>query len=418
MYNNWRRKEPDSSYRKLVADAYGRLQRALQDPIESKSTDVLLATLLLQFHDNISAVKSHRKASRTHQDGALALVRHLGSGNGERLSAMSARLCAYVRHTEIAFALRESSQVPDDVAALTNTVPFSNISYQLDSIGVMVANLQFDVKRVTAYDVKSGSDLSYKSSLLELRERIEQTEFELDNWVEKVPKSWHPHRLSGNTFPKLSPWTYKNTCDIYPSVQVASIWNTVRGYQLIMLQASTRVNIRLRALLTSTRIDSVQNDLLARAQTITDAICCSVPFYIGNRQDPAGIEDLNSTKLVFPAYHSLAREYLPIHMKEVVVMGSEEHRRHVIAQGAWHALTPLSQVVSTFSDDTSPMRHMPLRQGQLHWIESQLSRVAKIVRLPQRSRNESNGTEESANEQSKLGLARRTREGLRLTSGA
>ena len=138
--------------------------------------------------------------------------------------------------------------VPDDVATFTDEVPCGSLSFHIDSIGVMIANLQYDCKRTKQLNLSSHLNPTTKDILYELWERFERTDIALKRWAEMVPRSWHPEQMSDDTFPALSAWTYKHTFDIYRSIQVASIWNTFRGYQLMIVQLWIGIGARLTEL--------------------------------------------------------------------------------------------------------------------------------------------------------------------------
>ena len=116
-------------------------------------------------------------------------------------------------------------------------------------------------------------------------------------------------------------------------------------------------------------------------QEHVDDICFSVPFHLGNRYVSSSISDFVNPTLMFPSHHNnthvLSAEISTI-MQSKSMSGSE-HKSHVIAQGAWHILIPLGQLVSLLSDHLGHILLSALREGQLQWILEQFSRSLHVL---------------------------------------
>lgn len=59
----------------------------------------------------------------------------------------------------------------------------------------------------------------------------------------------------------------------------------------------------------------------------------------------------------------------------------KEHKRHIIAQGPWHAMSPLSRLLTLSSEDQGQLITSFLRPGQSAWIREQFLRVAVLLHL-------------------------------------
>lgn len=99
-------------------------------------------------------------------------------------------------------------------------------------------------------------------------------------------------------------------------------------------------------------------------------------------------------------------------------MSKSDHSRHVIAQGPWRVMHPLSRLLTLFSEDDGEVIASLLRPGQRDWIRDQFLRVATLLNLPSESGKEMDKSEslETANTKAEY-LARETRKGAILMSG-
>jgi hypothetical protein len=86
---------------------HGLRKRLGEDPIDGP--EVLTTILLLQFHENIAAVFGLRAASKTHYQGALALIQSLPIESFSTVA--SRRLLLNVLSIEVSLAIRECQPV-------------------------------------------------------------------------------------------------------------------------------------------------------------------------------------------------------------------------------------------------------------------------------------------------------------------
>ncbi|KAI7103634.1 hypothetical protein KC352_g37461 [Hortaea werneckii] len=118
-------------------------------------------------------------------------------------------------------------------------------------------------------------------------------------------------------------------------------------------------------------------------QDLIDGICFSIPFYLGNRTRPVHLHDFTDEEIRFPSFHSVGTERAKIALRrqdgDDTAMFEDEHRRHVIVNGAWHAMSILSTLLTITSEQAVANF---LRPGQTSWICKQLDRVATLLCLP------------------------------------
>ncbi|KAK7215090.1 hypothetical protein V2G26_003093 [Clonostachys chloroleuca] len=371
-----------------LAHAYARLRTAIGDPNESRSQSTVLAALVFQFHENLSAVFSMQKAQRTHHDGAVALMNQHGA---ELLSTPYGRhMVRYLMFVEIAAAIREKRPFPTSVLSIpeiANTP--GNPSAALDLIGIAVANVQH---RVTSFAERLALEPLLERDLEPILMQLDNIHIRLLDWRNTVFKAWNPIYVSEvrETNPPII--SYQGDCDIYPDVQIASIWSNWRSYRIVLFKAALILlrqlpNISPRVVQVAygepQDIQDLEQSTRQSIQETFDAMCRVVPFCMGNRTRTASIHDMAAPDLHFPSYHDpgacdpSALEQWP----KDETLSLANHLGHIKALGAWHALTPLSFMLSVCNDEHGSLVAESLRPGQLQWIRKELSRSALVLSM-------------------------------------
>ncbi|KAM6516110.1 hypothetical protein FALCPG4_014292 [Fusarium falciforme] len=398
---------------KSYTRAITRLRTAIQDPTERAKPATMLAILVLQTYENASAVYDLRRASSMHHNGAASLLSFVDT------DAMDGTVRAYLRkfmlHTEVSTAMRQKKPLKNIAYSWIETkdtmaVP-DNPSSALDAIGASVAELQASY---TQFVTQGGSAMSL-GRLKEWRAEARRIDAELLAWAGNVPDHWRPLRLiSGRDIDSSIP-TYQSICEVYPSCQIASIWNLWRFQRLVLAKITlgslgafsdlSRFGFAHRQFLDDpTGFVNCQKTL----QEVVDSVCYSIPFHLGNRTTRSSLADFTDPTILLPSQGSLDG-----------VISSDDHRRHVIAQGPWRAMHPLSRCLTLFSEDDGEVIASLLRPRQREWIRDQFLRVATLLHLPTEPGNGievSGSTGGSADAKAEY-LAREIRKGAILMSG-
>lgn len=357
--------------RKSFAEAIARLQTAIADPAECLSRATVVATLTLQFHDNVCALLESNGVSRTHHDGSVALLRHQEQESNRPGTRTS--LAYHVLHTEVAFAIREKKSLPvTGISWLQYHNDSLNPSSLLDIIGIDVANIQHEFFNAHL------SSSSTEDKLAELFAKAAIVDTRLKTWVSGVPAHWQPE--SFDHMPQCNPpiISYSQTFDVYRSVQIASIWNIWRIYRIITLK------ILLECLeLSNGNLDFSDNThsfIRESIQKVVDAICRSVPFFLGNRSHMATLHDFTDSNIFLPSHHHLrASNELIGHRNDVEFWSQDDHFKHVISQGPWHILIPLGQLMGLFSQNHGSAFAQLLEIERHKWIREQIMRARTIM---------------------------------------
>uniref|UniRef100_A0A8H7NQ78 Transcription factor domain-containing protein n=1 Tax=Bionectria ochroleuca TaxID=29856 RepID=A0A8H7NQ78_BIOOC len=223
-----------SSSDKILTQAYSRLRTAIQDPSQRSCESNVLAALLLQRYERFSAVWNQHEQCHVHRNGALALLRQ------QKLDGIQSKhrgyLISQLFHIEVNICI--SKKTPFQASEMTwltdrdlSILP-SNPSTALDLIGASIANHQHIFYLLSAEKFITAS----KQELSQWYEDLEDTENQLHSWPDSVPRHWLPQTLQSGKHFDQSIITYAGYSDIYPNIQIASIWNLWRTYCLVLLR--------------------------------------------------------------------------------------------------------------------------------------------------------------------------------------
>ncbi|EXA43213.1 hypothetical protein FOVG_08225 [Fusarium oxysporum f. sp. pisi HDV247] len=368
----------------LLVKALKRLHQATEEPMERGRDETVLAALVLQMHDTLSAVSGQTRAHGAHREGALTLL--LQRENCFKNSKYYAHLVGNLLHSRVSVSVRNRIRLPTkDLEWIeTEVAPIlpSNPSSALDMIGVSIADLQHTFRDMSPPTVLSSPDAK-------LRQQICNLDTQLRTWLKRIPASWYPRRMkSGIDFDPSVP-SYRGACDIYPSIQVANIWNAWRIYCLILEDIKDQLT-KSSALSAVQHFDdenSISDYAMfwtsneRRVQELVDSMCLSIPFYLGNCNYPTDILSTGSSDIIYPSHHDLPVDdegYMRFKASDQYV-SKLDHSRHVTLHGQVHAISVLSYVIDI---SMNSVRNRPsyLREEQKEWIASQFIRSIYSMR--------------------------------------
>lgn len=338
----------------LHSQALVRLQQAVYSPTEQRSEATVFAALMLQHHDTMAAVFDRHKACGTHREGALALL----TQKGHDLKTFKYRgyLMGNLFHSKISYCVRH--KVPLAGSELDwlqrEVIPAlpSNPSSLLDVIGISISKLQ---SARTEY-LSSRGDTAL-AALKELRAIICNLDAQLRAWLDAVPDFWHPRRIQSEDSIPLSVVTYDGSCDIYPSVQIANIWNTWRTYRLIVEHIKMELTQEPLIVFHGEEFTLPPHNTGAQhireIQDLIEPMCRSIPFYLGNCSQPMSFTNIDNPQLVFPSYHDLSStDEAFVNYKHSDHYATKiDHYRHVALHGPLHALSILSNLIGLLSEE-------------------------------------------------------------------
>ncbi|GAD98308.1 hypothetical protein AOR_1_224184 [Paecilomyces variotii No. 5] len=374
---------------KTYAQAVMCLRSAVQDRAERSKPATILAVLMLQLYDDIAAVYGVQSATRVHHNGAVSLLLFADSNHVN--GAIGTYIRRFMIHTEISSAMRQKRPLRrieySWIGSRHLMAAPDNPSSVLDAIGASVAELQASYLRL---ERQNASMPLSPLALREWRAKAKDVDGQLIAWAQNVPDHWRPLKLiSGRDIDTSIP-TYRSVCEIYPSCTIANIWNLWRFQRLLL--AKTTLGLFNTALninpdkdakdLYSAEIEDIL-DYKQIIQELVDSVCYSVPFYLGNRTRLCSLADFDDPTILLPSCdYLLPDNQVPVKERtHDPRMSRNEHKRHIIAQGPWHAMSPLSRLLTFVSEDQGQLIASFLRPGQREWISEQFLRITVLLHL-------------------------------------
>lgn len=372
----------DSLPTQLLCQALVRLRQAINDSEERVRDATVLAALVLQMHDTLSAVSGQAKAHGTHRHGAMALLSQ--RGDASHGSQYHAYLVGNLLHSRVSLSVRTGNALSSTELKWlkTQVIPLLHLnpSSLLDIIGIDIAGLQHDV-----YD-PSFMLYARPSRLQELRRRVQRLDIQLQKWLESIPPLWHGRRLHSGKTIDTSIEAYHDACDIYPSIQIVNIWNTWRIYRLVLEQAKFLLaKVPTPSWNEASSIQNYVNPevITCEIQELVDAICYSIPFYLGNCTRPGILLNMENPHNKFPSYHDLSPSdgaFLNYKMSDQYV-SRFDHSCHVNLHGPLHTISILSHLIGLFARERNSNEACSLREDQEHWIAGQFIRSLYLMNM-------------------------------------
>lgn len=382
----WRRLRPDSiSSSQSIEDvqrALKRLQTATDDPKERGGDATVIAILILQWHDTLTAVHDRHKARGTHRNGAKTLLsRDDNVGDAARHRA---NLRGNVFHNQVSLCIKQKTALQaDDIEWLQTRVMGAlpaNPASVLDLVGVDVAKLQHGLHRLLMKGMEQET-----SGLGGLSDMAANAAVHLRAWLEVLPTSWHPRRLHRGIDFNSSIDAYEDASDVYPSIQIANIWNQWYIYSLIVAIVQSQ--------LAKNEASTLQQ--MENIKKLVYCICCSVPYYVGNPTRPVSYSDIeDGSQIIFPSFHDLqpTDEAYPEYLVSDHYASRVDHDRHVMLQGPLHIMSVLSHVIGMLADGPRSRGAIMLEQGQEEWLQRQLMRSLYLTRIVSLDQSKSGGS--------------------------
>ncbi|OGM43952.1 hypothetical protein ABOM_007991 [Aspergillus bombycis] len=382
--------------RKSYTKAIACMRNAVNDPVQRSNPATVLAALVLQHYESVAAVYDLRSPSRVHHNGAVSLLQFTESAciNGTN----GAYIRRFMLHTEVASAMRQKRPLQNIAYSWIEgkhlmAAP-DNPSSVLDVIGVSVAAFQADYIRLVN---QAGAKFLSRQVVEDWRAEAKRIDKQLLDWAQNVPDNWRPRKLiSGQDIDESIP-TYRSICEVYPSCQIANIWNVWRFQRLLLVKITVHCLQTIIELfqveLTEDQASGIDVDIFECQETLqalVDSVCFSVPFFLGNRTKQSTITDFTDSEILIPSYHSQPPgDKNSVNTKDHSAGRSrDDHRGSAIAQGPWHVMSPLSHLLTLFSEDNGQLLASFLRPGHQEWIREQFQRVTTLLHLSPKEHSE------------------------------
>ena len=343
----WSFLDPNSSQsmaRPYYAQGVSAMRKRLQG-IQDIDDDDIMATLMLHMYDGVTSFCKGRPHEGLHIKGSKALIE--SRRRRPFKDDTSRKILLAARGLFVGKALTAKETVPTDMLDWTTTsneVPRSP-GFDLDDIQVEVANLHASISDIMA---DSATDDAIVLHTLATANELDQR---LVAWSKTMPEDWTPIDIEdAELIPKTvrDAGCYQDRCAIHKSVFTANMFN---GY------CCSRIKLQQVILACLDRLDDPFYDRTRatardKVQDLADAICASVPYFLGDR---VGAKRIDDKSVQYP--HAGSKPVPPEHYKPVAAYAGIFLTQRLVE------LLPPS---------------VPMRPGQRQWILGQIQRVRRV----------------------------------------
>jgi hypothetical protein len=367
----------ESVHEKVFDKAVTRLNIAVKDPGQVHRDSTALSALMLQLYDTLAAIFGYRSPSSVHRRGAIALLEARIPLTGSRcpdallMNVLRYKVSAWIRQATPPPA-EELEQLQTQLVPLIPRTPSS----VLDIIGLAIVNIRSEIN-------DSLMNVGDTQLLLKAASSVSNLERQLQQWLNIIPDHWTPRRVGQDLLPVTVP-LFQGICVIYPTAQIASLWNVWRIYRLTLGQLKMQLhdsldfaqNARLSMGMEDDASLSFRTQYIEHSRELVRQICYSVSYYLGDRTQPVSIADVQDMRLKFPSYHALPRDDPQVqeYFTSDDYLPEADHSRHLAVQGAFHCASILSHLIEI-------SKGLYSCRDEYHWVQTQYIRALRLLRV-------------------------------------
>lgn len=386
FFANWHRRKAESTELQIAhAKSLSDLRASVCLHRQNFQASVIAAILLLQATEYATAFVNMREATYLHLDGAIALIEQRGIENFR--SRTDRHILACVQHASIRRAIIEGKITNPRSTLWTKPIkPFASGDGVLDPIAYQVAFLRNRFSQFEeSYAQSSPAEASRNMNEIILSGW--KLESMLKVWASQQPSYLHPTLISDSSHLHSSiarVGLFRNTCEVHYNIETARIWNTHRQLLLCVYQtmlAST--SLHGDALFTKEYAE-----LCERASGVIDAICFSVPYFLGNKNGGNHISDFTEIqKLRFPSLEPEAAVKITEAAKKDGVdpqASRQEYLRQANALSGWPLFRTMASALTLLGLESYRFADLARASRQQRWLQSQHKRVIALFDLRSR----------------------------------
>ncbi|RAH42351.1 DUF3433 domain-containing protein [Aspergillus brunneoviolaceus CBS 621.78] len=269
----------------LCVQAISKTREAIQGDIDRNQDEILMTVLLLLIYEEFSAMKERRAPGKTHLRGAIALINSRSQDQRETdlsITLENAVHAQLIKTTKgLAYPVMQTPKVwpPAPVA------PESASTQLLMATSDLVSLRQAWDKLVLDHPAANVTELE------EILARARHLDTKLVAWTHALPSHWHPVSATMISDSIRKAGMYKNRCDCYADIWIASTWNFYRDSRIVIQNIILDC---LRLLPPPIRTDDIQS-ALDTIQDLATGICATIPYFLGSQSKPAqmGMEKID-----------------------------------------------------------------------------------------------------------------------------
>ncbi|KAJ5738474.1 hypothetical protein N7493_001629 [Penicillium malachiteum] len=347
---------------RYFTQALPKIRAALLSNADDEYDSILMSILNMSTYEEFVAIKEWETPMRAHLKGAIAFINtrrqkllesHSSSTLHQAIQTQIVRVISSVSHAS-KVALTRSLQIKISRGLQTPMVPTPEIwpmpqCETSSSPRIVLSSVAAEVVNLRQSWEKLQSKISDETQISSILDKATQIDAKLLSWSYCVPEDWNP--IPATIIPESirKAGVYRNLCDCYTDMWIASTWNTYRECR-ILLQS---IMIRCLHQLPSESIDATREATMqSTIQKLADDICASVPYFLGSQTESVR---MRSDLVEYPF-----SETRPV---------TSTHKQAAPLMGAWQVVSRLRNLQRS---------GLGLPPEQIDWLEKQVNRLFGI----------------------------------------
>ena len=375
----------------MYSESVSSTSDALLSPMDSKSDELLLTTLVLEAYETVFRIfRSSQQPSHPpiHMLGSIALLKHRGVVNYR--DHLSWRLVIATRTRLLRYAWQATDKITN-IEVLREIwqggegdIP-TGPAVDTDTLALELAWLKSALYNVPAIEQSPNgtrrgapaavpSDFSTVGGVISCAIRLAS---ECSRWYASLPLSWQPVSIAAgqvaSSIQASSVYTYRSPVT-YHNISIANSYNRHRITELGALSLILK-GLMVRSAAKGQRHEQLPSGLRSRVQSLVDDVCASLAFMTGD----VNADAVHEVETLLP--HACSASLMEENQRNVPAK-EVRHARQVVSSGLFMAYGTLTAVLEILGDQTSSMDTAPMiREGQREWMKEQVARLKKILIL-------------------------------------
>ncbi|RAH65133.1 DUF3433 domain-containing protein [Aspergillus aculeatinus CBS 121060] len=269
----------------LCVQAISKTREAIQGDIDRNQDEILMTVLLLLIYEEFSAMKERRAPGKTHLRGAIALI------NSRSQDQRETDLSITLENAVHAQLIKTTKGLAYPVMQTPKVWPPAPVAPESASTQLLMATSDLVSLRQAWDKLVLDQPAANVTELEEILARARRLDTKLVAWTHALPSHWHPVSATMILDSIRKAGMYKNRCDCYADIWIASTWNFYRDSRIVIQNIILDC---LRLLPPPIRTDDIQS-ALNTIQDLATGICATIPYFLGSQSKPAqmGMEKID-----------------------------------------------------------------------------------------------------------------------------
>ncbi|KAF2147109.1 uncharacterized protein K452DRAFT_282097 [Aplosporella prunicola CBS 121167] len=281
---------------KTYGRALRRVGKAIADPVEAKSDEVLLSIMLFALYEAITSTNDSVNSWTKHVDGAVTIAKLRGAK--EFQSEDSRKVFQAVRSMTLTSAIQQCIPVEDFPGEGWDSIKNENAANRLTALSMDLPEIRARVRKLVT---DGGSSAEKIAEAQDLMETVKKIDIRFQNWFKSLPETWsyktvaYTHAVPDDI---MNAHRWFGPVHAYEDVFTANIINDYRlariFVQSIILGCASILAAELEDY--DTMMCCADASLITQQQI--DDICASVPYHMDFTLQGKGIESHEKRKAV------------------------------------------------------------------------------------------------------------------------